>query len=119
MLRTILVVDDEETMRTLLEQTLMSMGYRVVTAQNGTRALEILKTQTIHLLISDVHMPQGNGLFLLHELRAPQFAHLPVIVMTGDAEQEPSEMFPGTVMLRKPFGRTDLAEKITLALRAK
>ena len=65
----LLVVDDERSMRELLELVLKREGYTVDTAENGTRALELVKQNLFDLIISDVKMPDINGIELLERVR--------------------------------------------------
>ena len=65
----ILVVDDERSMRELLELVLKRSGYAVHTAENGTRALELVRQNVYDLMISDVKMPDINGIDLLQRVK--------------------------------------------------
>jgi two-component system response regulator PilR (NtrC family) len=65
----ILVVDDERSMRELLELVLKREGYSVHTAENGTRALDLIRQNLYDLIISDVKMPDINGIDLLMRVR--------------------------------------------------
>ena len=65
----LLVVDDERSMRELLELVLKREGYSVHTAENGTRALELVRQNVYDLIISDVKMPDINGIELLARVR--------------------------------------------------
>ena len=65
----LLVVDDERSMRELLELVLKREGYSVHTAENGTRALELIKQNVYDLIISDVKMPDISGIDLLARVR--------------------------------------------------
>jgi two-component system, NtrC family, response regulator PilR len=65
----ILVVDDERSMRELLDLVLKRAGYAVHTADNGTRALELVRQNLFDLIISDVKMPDINGIDLLERVR--------------------------------------------------
>jgi two-component system response regulator PilR (NtrC family) len=65
----LLVVDDERSMRELLELVLKREGYAVHTAENGTRALELVRQNVYDLIISDVKMPDINGIELLARVR--------------------------------------------------
>ncbi|HXG94481.1 MAG TPA: sigma-54 dependent transcriptional regulator [Blastocatellia bacterium] len=65
----ILVVDDERSMRELLELVLKREGYSVHTAENGTRAIELIRQNVYDLIISDVKMPDINGIDLLARVR--------------------------------------------------
>jgi len=84
----ILVVDDEETIRTLIVEYLETLGLKCLEAADGEEAIEIMnsyrlaKTDKIVLAVMDVHMPKMNGLKLLTAIKTvmPDF---PVILMTG------------------------------------
>ena len=81
----ILVVDDEESTRTGLSKILDKQGYRVVTAKNGIDALEKLNQETCNLVITDMKMPEMDGIKLLKEIkqRDPQVG---VIIVTAYGE---------------------------------
>jgi len=78
----ILVVDDEEKMRQVLEIMLKQMGLDVVTAENGKDALEKFHIEDIDLIISDLKMPLMGGVELLGALRSNGFS-VPIIIMTA------------------------------------
>lgn len=81
----ILAVDDEPSMRRLLEISLRQAGYQPVVAENGEKALTILRTDNIDLVVSDLHMPVMDGLKLLEALRAENI-ETPVIIVTAQGE---------------------------------
>jgi len=78
----ILVVDDEAKMRRLLEILLKQMGHEVYQADNGIKALKILNEQSVDLIITDLKMPQLDGLGLIRKLHE-QNSDIPVIVITA------------------------------------
>ncbi len=78
----IIVVDDNESIRDLLKNLLLAEGYSVITADNGATALEKIKQINFDLVISDIMMPVLSGLDLLTEVRKMD-ADLPVIMITG------------------------------------
>jgi two-component system response regulator AtoC len=80
--QTILVVDDEAKMRRLLEIMLTQMDYTVLQAGNGVEALTVLANQRVDLIITDLKMPQLDGMGLLKQLRQ-QADNTPVIVVTA------------------------------------
>lgn len=84
-LKTILAVDDEPSMRRLLEISLRQAGYNPVLASDGKAALEMIKAQHIDLVVSDFHMPNMNGLALLAAIRQ-QSDSLPFIMVTAQGE---------------------------------
>jgi two-component system response regulator AtoC len=80
--RQILVVDDEPKMRRVLEIMLQKMGHKVFVAGNGREALEVFAAQAIDLVITDLRMPEMDGIELLAQLRA-QESDVPVMVITA------------------------------------
>lgn len=83
----VLVVDDSELTRDVLVSALEQLGCRVAEAVNGARALERLAAERFDLVLTDIDMPELDGLALLARIRAtPQTARLPVIVLTTRAE---------------------------------
>ena len=85
MTATILVVDDSATMRMIVEATLSEAGWRVLTASDGSKALEIADSSPVDMLVSDWNMPVMDGLSLIRELRAdPGYRDLPVLVLTTE-----------------------------------
>jgi two-component system, OmpR family, response regulator VicR len=81
---TILVVDDEFLIVDVLVDALEEEGFRVLTASNGRKALEILDKETPSLVVTDFMMPRMNGLELAQAIRAnPDWARIPVILLSG------------------------------------
>lgn len=81
----ILAVDDEPNMRRLLEISLRQAGYQALSAANGRDALDILKTEQVDLVVSDLHMPGMSGLELLKQIRSDNEA-IPFIMVTAQGE---------------------------------
>jgi len=85
----ILVVEDTLDTRELLHLYLTGEGFTVVTACDGREGLYLARAEKPDLVITDLNMPQLDGLALLRELRAePQFKDLPIIVMTAFGKQD-------------------------------
>ncbi len=80
--KTILVVDDDLSILTVLERALIRDGYNVLTADDGKSALDILERNVVNLVITDVHMPHLSGTDLLAEINQ-SFGSVPVILITG------------------------------------
>mgnify|MGYP001613613763 CR=1 FL=1 len=82
----LLIVDDEEGLRSALKIHFQMDGYNIFTSSNGNAAFEIIKKNKIDFVISDIRMPEGDGEALLQKLRELN-PDIPVIVMvTGFAE---------------------------------
>jgi DNA-binding NtrC family response regulator len=78
----VLVVDDDDRIRSLLLDTLSALGYHALGAKNGEEALTLLETEKLDLVITDVRMPKMNGLFLLKNIKNRN-PLLPVLIITG------------------------------------
>ncbi|HHZ90280.1 TPA: sigma-54-dependent Fis family transcriptional regulator, partial [Candidatus Poribacteria bacterium] len=81
----ILLVEDEQSQRTILRRVLEREGHEIETADNGKAALELLKNKQFNLVISDMRMPQMTGRDLLKMIKK-QWADLPVLIVTAFAE---------------------------------
>jgi two-component system sensor histidine kinase and response regulator WspE len=85
----ILVADDSHTVREMERRLLVRAGYRVTTAQNGQEAWNLLRLNDYDLLISDVDMPQMNGIELLMKVRDnPRLGRMPVIILSYKDREE-------------------------------
>lgn len=92
MSKTILVVDDSASVRQVVGIALKGAGYLVVEASDGQDALKKLDQQRVHLVISDVNMPNMDGLTLLKNLKTrPDTKFTPVIMLTTESEQSKKE----------------------------
>ena len=78
----ILVVDDELLIRDLLYDFFLGQGWQVSIAENGEKALEILRSKEIDVVLTDIKMPQMDGLTLTSEVKE-SFPGIPVVLMTG------------------------------------
>ncbi|MEW6525543.1 MAG: HD domain-containing phosphohydrolase [Spirochaetota bacterium] len=83
----VLVVDDEESIRTILSRYLSLKGYTVLTAPDGNLAIEILHSQPVDLVLTDLMMPNVNGRELLQKMAA-LFPEIPKIVLSGYGTNE-------------------------------
>ena len=79
---TVLAVDDEPMMRSLLEKILTRDGYKIVTAEDGQEALKVLEEQPVSIVISDIKMPRLNGFDLLKVIKS-KYPEIGVIMMTA------------------------------------
>lgn len=79
---TILIIDDEEIIRSLLRSALEAAGYEVTEAANGRQGLELYRHKQTDLVITDILMPELNGLDMLLELTR-EFLHAKVIAISG------------------------------------
>jgi len=106
----ILVVDDEETMLQSLSKLLTLMGFETETADSGEKALDVLRQQTVDVVITDINMPGMSGMELLKRVKKKD-PHLPVIIITGfgiDQARELAEKHNADGFLPKPFKMNDM-----------
>lgn len=80
--RRVLVVDDQDSMRVLLQDMLEVIGYGVVLAEGGEQALALLQEDRFDLVLSDLNMPGMDGTALLRAVKAAS-PELPVVIITG------------------------------------
>jgi two-component system chemotaxis response regulator CheY len=89
MTKTIMVVDDSTSMRQMLNFTLASAGYQVVEASDGVDALTKSGLQKVDLVITDLNMPNMDGIQLIRQLRAvTQYRFTPIVLLTTESHQE-------------------------------
>ncbi len=120
---TILLVEDEESLRTITSEVLQENGYQVFVAANGVEAEEIfrLHSESIQLLITDVVMPRMNGRVLAGSLLAMK-PSLRVLYMSGytdDVVWQSSVLAAGALLLQKPFSMTALLGEVRAALEVR
>ena len=118
---TVLLVEDEPMVRTVAERALTRHGYKVLTANNGEEALEIVdRGDEIALLISDVVMPLMDGPTMVRQARKTR-PDLPILFMSGYAEEQlrKSIDIANVAFLPKPFSVQELAEAVRKALSDK
>jgi two-component system OmpR family response regulator len=119
-LATILVVDDEPSIRSLLSRFLTKAGYRVSESTDGRDALEQLRQSKVDLLILDIVMPGMDGLEVLRALRR-DVAGLKVIVMSGAFDGRflrTAEMLGARATLQKPMKLSLVLETVRTVLEA-
>ena len=89
MRKTILVVDDARVVRMLEAHTLANAGFDVVEAENGLDALEKVKGRAFDLIVTDINMPELDGIGLIKELRKLESCRFtPIIVLSTVAQEE-------------------------------
>ena len=115
----ILVVDDEDVLREMLGDALRLSGFEVLEAADGSKALTILQSGKVDLIISDVNMPGMDGYEMLSHLRA-QGDETPAIMLT--ARRERADVAKGLKLgaddyVTKPFGLEELILRVNAVLR--
>ncbi len=116
--QTILIVDDERRMVSLLQSYLQQEGYRVVTAYNGREALSVAQTENPDLVVLDIMMPEMNGIDFMHAHRAER--NTPIIMLTAKVEDDDKIIgleLGADDYVTKPFKPRELMARIRNVLR--
>jgi CheY-like chemotaxis protein len=107
----------------MLGHILRKSDHRVVSALNGQEALARLAEEPFELVISDITMPEMDGLELLRRIRAnEQFKHLPIIMVTASGQDQDcltARAEGANAFLTKPTGSRELIETVNQVLRAR
>jgi len=116
----VLIVDDSSTARMLVRRCLTICGYRAdqtFEAEHGRAALDLLKSQAVDLVVSDLNMPVMDGRTLLRFMRSsPRLNAIPVVVVSSlinEAAEEELRGMGATAVIRKPLSPAALAAAIT------
>lgn len=115
----VLVVDDEADLRVTYERLLKRQGYRVVCAGSRRQGLWLLQAEPLALVVSDLRLPDGDGLDVVRAARASSVP-TPAIVVTGfpSAESRQAAMAAGaSAFLVKPFSASGLARVVSEVLQ--
>lgn len=89
MTKTILIVDDTETVRNVAKFALLKGGFTILEAENGSVGLAVTKTNNIDLVISALHMPTMGGFDLAKAIKAdPKTRNIPIFILTKDTNPE-------------------------------
>ncbi|GAA1040488.1 response regulator [Virgisporangium ochraceum] len=89
MSKTILVVDDSASVRQVVSIALKGAGYDVITGVDGKDALQKLNGQRVHLIISDVNMPNMDGITFVSEVKKlPAYKFTPIIMLTTESQED-------------------------------
>ena len=120
--QTLLVVEDDPSVRELVQLVLLTAGYVILAASDGEEALRVVTAHegAVALLVTDIVMPRRNGRSLAEELRAshPELRVLYMSGYPGDTLQRYDGIPPGDAFLQKPFSREELCTKVAALLSA-
>ena len=117
---TILVVDDSASMKKMVMFTLQSAGHTIIDADNGAAALTLAQRQSADLVLTDVNMPQMNGIELCKKLRElPNYKFTPVLMLTTESSADQKMAGKGagaTGWIVKPFNPDQLLKTVNKVL---
>jgi two-component system, chemotaxis family, chemotaxis protein CheY len=113
----ILVVEDTYLTFQLLFYFLQRNQHNILQASNGVEAIQILEENPVDLVITDIHMPEMDGLTLIGRIRADErFRHLPVIVLTASGLEKVEKLAfekGATAFLSQPFSSRELGKLVS------
>jgi two-component system chemotaxis response regulator CheY len=121
MAKTILIVDDSASIREVVKFTLENAGFDVLVGVDGQDAQKFLDGRQIHLLITDLHMPNKNGIELIKDVREmDDYKRIPILFLTTESQKEKkmeAKAAGATGWLIKPFVPQKLLAAINKVLR--
>lgn len=120
--KTVLIVDDEPDLRDLLALGFSDFGCKTIEANSGTEGFEVVKSQHVDVVLSDVRMPGGSGIDLLdsiQEWKAGQKTHPLVFFMTGYADINEAQAIEkgASGLFHKPFRIDNIIEFVSQQIK--
>jgi len=116
-MKRVLIVDDDEVFRRVLSVNLQAAGYETQTADNGRTALRLCRQHSFDLVITDIVMPEKEGLETIIELRR-SWPEVMIIAISGDSRMDPGDYLPmarqlgANQILAKPFTSEDIVKLV-------
>ena len=115
----VLLVDDDALVRRSVGRLLLRDGHAVIEAEGGRAAIAVLRNEPVDVVLTDLHMPDLDGIELIIAVRA-MLPDIPVVAMSGDSPERfasllDAAMLGAVVTLQKPFEARELLEAIALA----
>ena len=118
-MRRILIVEDSGTMRSMIASTLEELGFpvKIVEAENGFEALRLLPRQRFDLVVTDINMPDINGLELVSFLKGNEvYRQIPLVIVSTESSERDREKglrLGADAYLVKPFASEDLRQVVS------
>jgi len=117
--RRVLLVEDDDQLREVLHELLLTSGYEVIAAEDGLEALDWLSRLPADLIVTDLLMPNMGGHELIKRVRASEeWATIPILLLSGYADLAPYRDLPVDGIQVKPFAVTDLLERVRQMIRS-
>ena len=120
-MKSILIVEDSATTRALIKAVIDEMGdFTIVEAASGFEALKLLPVQQFDLVVTDINMPDINGLELINFVKTnPRYTHIPLIIVSTERSEEDQKRgiaLGAMAYITKPFKAHELQEVIKQAI---
>jgi two-component system chemotaxis response regulator CheY len=121
-MKSILIVEDSATTRALIKAVIDEMGdFTIVEAASGFEALKLLPVQQFDLVVTDINMPDINGLELINFVKTnPRYTHIPLIIVSTERSEEDKKRgiaLGAMAYITKPFKAHELQEVIKQAIK--
>jgi two-component system chemotaxis response regulator CheY len=121
MSKTIMTADDSASIRQMVSFTLQRAGFTIVEAVDGRDALEKLRRSPVDMLITDLNMPQMDGIELIRQVRTlPMLKYIPIIMLTTESQMDKKQAGKAagaTGWIVKPFEQEQLIAVVNKVLR--
>lgn len=117
---TVLIIDDDESVLYLLKDIFLSLGYKIIPAGNGKKALELIQRENFDLVVTDLALPDVNGWILSKAVKRKN-NKIPVIILTGwgiDVPEEEAKRRGADYIITKPFDLDELLLVINTAVQS-
>lgn len=116
-MKSILIVEDSNTTRALIKAVIEEMGdFSIIEASSGFEALKLLPTNEFSLIITDINMPDINGLELISFIKNnPRYSHIPLVIVSTERSEEDQKRgiaLGAKAYITKPFKAHELQETI-------
>lgn len=114
--REILIVDNDEGVVRALATRLEDAGYTCKTASSGAQGLALFSHEHIALVITDINMPNGDGLSLIQSIRGR--ANTPIVAISGFSQNYERQLakYPGVTLFQKPFEAASLLDLVEVEI---
>jgi len=116
----LLAVDDQKVMRELISGVLSQEGHEVILAEDGVDALNIARKQAVDMVLTDINMPNMNGISLVSKLRRlDSYQKIPIIMLTtesSDFKKDKAKRMGADGWLQKPFDPKRLIKAVNSCL---
>jgi two-component system chemotaxis response regulator CheY len=119
--KTIMAVDDSASLRQMVSVVLRGGGYEVIEAADGMDALSKLRSREVHMVLTDINMPNLDGIELTRRLRAmPEYKFVPIVLLTTESHPEKKQegkAAGATAWIVKPFNPDQLLAVVKKVMR--
>ena len=117
--KVILIVDDEPEIRAVLAEFISRKGCKILEAGSGSQAVEVLRTNHVDVVLTDLRMPNGDGLMVVEAIRAMPDPRPPAVLLSAYADLPPEQVLrlAAVPVLSKPFQLAQVWRTINIWLK--